>query len=99
MPAEDDLGSRILHHSAAKSAMDAAKDYLDRGRRYVSLSDCDLRCAFIDRFREWARNAAQDMLAQGGDLNDLSSELDLRKQAPPYEELRPELALVQRVAL
>ena len=42
---------------------------------------------------------AQEISTQGSELNDLSSELELRKQVPPYGDLGPELASVQRIAL
>jgi hypothetical protein len=98
MPADADLGYRLLQYSAAKSAMDAAKSYLERGRRYASLSDHEIRQVFITQFRSWAHDMAQEISTQGSELNDLSSELELRKQVPPYEDLGPELASVQRIA-
>ena len=71
----------------ASAAMDEEADYLQRGRRFRTLSNQDLSRKWVSSFRLIRGNAP----TRSVDLDDLDAEFRLRHFAPPYDQVADEL--------
>ena len=84
---DDDIVKDMIENAFANSALEAAKNYMQRGRLHAHLTDADLKSPFMEAFRAWAASPRSDRTA----LDDLTAEYFLRKLEPPYDELTPEI--------
>lgn len=72
-------------------AVESTARYVNRGRAYKNLTDTAVQEAWVEAFRAWAVDYAESAL-----LDDLASELVLRKLGIPYDLIAKDLIEVQR---
>ena len=84
---EDHAGA-IVNAFLQNNSMEQTRDYLARGRRFAQLDIGQLNQDWIVAVRSWlARKEPTNELI----MDDLASELALRKLEPPYDAVRQEL--------
>lgn len=84
---EDHTGA-IVNAFLQNNSMEQTRDYLARGRRFAQLDIGQLNQDWIVAVRSWlARKEPTNELI----MDDLASELALRKLEPPYDAVRQEL--------
>ena len=78
----------IVHAFLQNKSMDRTRDYLARGRRFAQLDLKQINQNWVAAVRSWlARKDPTNELM----MDDLTSELALRKLHPPYGAVRHEL--------
>ena len=78
--------------------VDAAEAYVRRGRSHRGLTDAELAGAWMEAFRAYSDDPdpAQPFRAV---MDDLESELNLRRIDPPFDSVRPELERLRAKAV
>jgi hypothetical protein len=79
-------------------AVDAAADYVRRGRAHRGLTDADLAGAWVAAFRAYSHNpdpARPFRLA----LEDLEAEQNLRQIDPPFDAVRRDIERLKAAAM
>jgi hypothetical protein len=92
----DDLIERrenaIIDALLASERMECTRSYLSRGRRFVGMETDEIRQRWIAATRKFQVSYGE---VDPREMDDLTSELDLRKVEPPWEAVRDE---AERVA-
>jgi hypothetical protein len=84
----EDNTDAIVNAFLQNNSMEQARDYLARGRRFAQLDIGQLNQDWIIAVKSWlARKEPTNELI----MDDLASELALRKLEPPYDAVRQEL--------
>lgn len=84
----EDNTDAIVNAFLQNNSMEQTRDYLARGRRFAQLDIGQLNQDWIVAVRSWlARKEPTNELI----MDDLASELALRKLEPPYDAVRQEL--------
>jgi hypothetical protein len=71
-------------------AVDAAADYLGRGRAHRGLTDADLSRTWVAAFRAYSHNPDPTRPPRSA-LKDLEAELNLRQIEPPFDAVREDI--------
>jgi hypothetical protein len=92
----DDLIERrenaIIDALLASERMECTRSYLSRGRRFVGMKTDEIKQRWIAATRKFQVSYGE---VDPREMDDLTSELDLRKVEPPWEAVRDE---TERVA-
>jgi len=84
----EDYTGAIIDAFLQNNRMEQTRDYVARGRRFARLKVGHLNQSWINAVRSWlARKDPTDELV----MDDLTSELALRKLKPPYAAVQQEL--------
>jgi len=79
-------------------AVDAAADYVRRGRAHRGLTDADLAGAWVAVFRAYSHNPDPARPSRSA-LEDLEAELNLRRMDPPFDAVREDLERLKTAAM
>jgi hypothetical protein len=79
-------------------AVDAAADYVTRGRAHRGLTDADLAGAWSAAFGAYSHNPDPARPFRSA-LEDLEAELNLRQIDPPFEAVREDLERLKAAAM
>jgi hypothetical protein len=84
---EDRVGA-IVNAFLQNKSMEQKRDYLARGRRFARLDVAQLKKGWIIAVRNWLarKNHANELM-----MDDLASEMGLRRLEPPYQAVAQEL--------
>jgi len=73
----------------AEGRMERVRRYSEEGRQFKSLSGADLRSQWISAWRKRAANPTNLVIGKLAD--DLKAEMEIRKIAPPHDEVKAEV--------
>jgi hypothetical protein len=93
----DRVSEDLLAMMQAK-AVDAAADYVRRGRAHRGLTDADLSGAWVAAFRAYSHNPDPARPSRSA-LEDLEAELNLRQIDPPFDAVREDLERLKTAAM
>ena len=93
----DRVSEDLLAMMQAK-AVDAAADYVRRGRAHRGLTDADLAGAWVAAFRAYSHNPDPARPSRSA-LEDLEAELNLRQIDPPFDAVREDLERLKTAAM
>jgi hypothetical protein len=98
-PMIDDLIERrdnaIIDALLASERVECLRSYLSRGRRFVGMETDQIKQRWIAATRKFQVSYGE---VEPREMDDLTSELDLRKVGPPWEAVRDETErLAQRI--
>jgi len=93
----DRVSEDLLAMMQAK-AVDAAADYVRRGRAHRGLTDADLAGAWVAAFRAYSHNPDPARPSRSA-LEDLEAELNLRRMDPPFDAVREDLGRLKTAAM
>jgi hypothetical protein len=79
-----------IHAFLQHRNIEQRRDYLARGRRFAMLDGVQLRENWITAVRNWLARKDQTTELM---MDDLTAEVRLRGLEPPYDAVKPELAI------
>jgi hypothetical protein len=87
--AGDDRANAMAEAFLQHRLMEETQQYLSRGRRFEATPDEELRLYWTEAFRKWFQTRSPGHVREP---DDLSAELRLRGQDPPYDSVKAELS-------
>ena len=87
----------IIHHAAAQAAADRLRSYLDRGRRFETLTDDFVSVAYVKAITTCASTSPPWAILP--ELYDLVDEASLRGLNLSHHEVREELETIRSMVI